>query len=181
MKKIALTLFVLCLVIVSAGVGLLLYIRPEHRLNLSYKPLAIDQKVMNIIAERKLEVTLTEHDMNQLLKEWLSANRMLSPQLEITGAEASIHNDLMTVDVNLSYYGRVSMGAQLKYKLSWSDPYLYAELEQASVKKLDIPKHWIRTDKVQIPIGEQLPPRVNISKVEFADDSLKIRFKIRLF
>lgn len=181
MKKLALIIIGCCVIIIGLGIGLLLYIRPVEELGLEYKPLVIEEKVIGMIAKRKLEVTFTEDEVNSMLKKWLSENAHVSELLEITGAQGTLQGNALTMDVNANYANRIPFGAKLHYILSWEAPNLIAELQSVTVKKLDLPIKWIQTQRIILPIEQQLPPKVHINKVEFIDQHILVKLKVNLW
>ncbi|MFD2612323.1 hypothetical protein [Paenibacillus gansuensis] len=180
MKKAAVSLLLVCVLIVSAGLGMLWYVRPEQPLDLEYKPLAIENKVLEMISSRKLETAFTEEELNQALKEWLAANNFLSEHWEITGAQGRLNGERMDVDVNVLYAGRVPVGATAVYRLTWDNPNLIAEPVEVQVKRAKVTAAQAGLQPVVIPIGDQLPLGFSISKVTFEAKSVRVKFRFSL-
>ncbi|ANE46135.1 hypothetical protein SY83_07400 [Paenibacillus swuensis] len=181
MKKAGIGLLSLFIVVALAGASMLYYIRPEKALDLSYDPLSLESKVMGMVQQRKLEMTITEPELNNLLKEWLSLRPLLSESWEITGAEGSLAGTIYTVNANLLYANRIPVNAVVRYQLVWASPDLVAEPLSIHLKDLKLSAQDLGLDPIVIPVGQQLPPGLNVKKVTFGDNNVTIRFGIRLF
>ncbi len=119
--------------------GVLAYIKPDKSLDLNYREVALAGKFNEILKTRKLEIRLSEEEVDHLLRKGLSQRPQVSADLAVTGARFSLNGNRLTADVNLLYRDLVPIGATLNFTLDWKDPYIAAEHTETRIKALNVP------------------------------------------
>jgi hypothetical protein len=164
---------------VAAG-GALWYVKPERPLDLSYTKISVADKILDMVQRRSLEVSVTEADLNNLVKAALAARTELPHHLKLTGVDAKQHGDVLTVDVSLLWQERFAVGATLTYRMSYREPNLLLTRESVRVKQLTIPTSWLQTDpELAINLYDKLPKLVGIQNVAFDPSGIRIALKLR--
>ncbi|MDF2962338.1 MAG: hypothetical protein K0S39_4073 [Paenibacillus sp.] len=167
------------LIALLAG-GLYGYVQPQHTLDLAYTDLPVRNKLADMLASRKLEVELTEPEVNSLLKKAL-ANQMSNRQdFEITGARFTLLGSEWVADVNLLYRKRWKLGAALRFKVSWQEPYIMAVHTGTRIRQAELPLEWFRLKPVQVPLNDHLPKLTAIKDIAFLEHSLKLSLGLKL-
>lgn len=171
-------LIVLCGIAVIAlllGVAAVRSVKPTETLDWSYEPVSIARLVGDMVRERKLEVLLTERDLNNLLKERLSAHRRVRPEATLTGARFEQQGDELIAFVNLLYINRIEIGAKLHFTLEWRAPDLAATHIRTEAGRWTIPPEWFRLDPIVISIDDSALPLVKVRDVVFLEEGIAIR------
>ncbi|UUZ84185.1 hypothetical protein LJK88_10865 [Paenibacillus sp. P26] len=83
LMKGPLALVFLCMLILAVSIW---YVQPAQKLDLAYGEFPLKDKVFSMLMSRRLEVTLSEQEVNDLLKKALAAHAQIRPGLELTGA-----------------------------------------------------------------------------------------------
>ncbi|UJF32143.1 hypothetical protein [Paenibacillus hexagrammi] len=180
MKKLVIFL-VTAAMLVACFVALIRYVRPAQALDLNYVEVSAGDKIAAMLASRKLELVLTEADIDNLLKKQLAAsaaNGQLPPQIRIEGAQAKLHGDVLEADVNLRWKDRLPIGAKLFFTLSWNRPNIELIHTRTQIKDVKLPPAWLQLATVQIPIEAQLPKLIGVKEVQFEEDAVRIHLKL---
>ncbi|NEW08556.1 hypothetical protein GK047_21385 [Paenibacillus sp. SYP-B3998] len=166
---------VLLIVVLAGG---LWYIKPTEVLDLNYKELEITNKILDIIKNRKLEVVLTEQDVNNMVKKQLAARQTLPNDVRIEGAKISVHGTMLEADVNIRWHDQVPVGAKMWFNLTWNNPNLQIEHVATQIKGFKLPNAWLQLAPFQIPIEQHLPKLIGVKTVVFEDRAIQIDLKL---
>ncbi|MBP1993357.1 hypothetical protein [Paenibacillus eucommiae] len=177
-KKLILTVTgIIILLIILIGV-LIVYVKPDQALNLQYKEIVIMDKVADMVKKRKMEVQLTEEDINNLLKKQLALQTDAMNDVEILGAQIHLQGPLVEADVNLRWKNKVQIAAKLFFQLEWDSPVLEIEHLETRIKNFQIPNSYFHLEPIRIPLDESLPKPLGIRELLFNEDSILIHFKL---
>jgi|GEM_PF-2409477 len=141
---------------------------------------SIADKVLEMIAKRSLSVTVTEAELNALVKQELYKQRFISNDLEMTGAETMLDGDRMTVFTDLVYKGRVRFQLKHQFQFAWEAPELTATHLSTSLKDIPLPASWFPIGTIRVPLsfGEKVPAEVR--QVQFLEDAVQLDIKLLL-
>ncbi|WP_028547528.1 hypothetical protein [Paenibacillus sp. UNC451MF] len=170
------SLAIICALLLGAAYW---YVQPAKTLDLNYSELQVRDKVTNMLTSRKLEVELTEPEVNSLLKKALAAHTHPSTNVEITGAQFSLEGSEWVADVNLLYKGQWTFGAKLYFDMSWKEPYLKATHTATRIKEAAVPLEWFHLNPLQIQLNDYVPKPAAIREIAFEDHGLRIGLKLR--
>lgn len=155
------------------------YIQPAQPLDLHYSELQVRDKVTSMLTNRKLEVELTEPEVNSLLKKALAAHSHVSSDLEITGAQFSLEGSEWVADVNMLYKDQWAFGAKLYFDMSWKEPYLKATHTATKIKEASIPMAWFQLNPLQVQLNDYIPKPAAVREIAFEDHGLRVGLKLR--
>jgi hypothetical protein len=159
--------------------GAIFYAMPDQALDWHFQEVSIIDKVADIIKNRKLEMQLTEQDINNLAKKQLSAHTALPHHIKLIGAQFHLHGTQLEADVNLLWEERVPIAAKLLFQLNWNNPNLEIQHVGTQIKQADIPLEWFQLEPIEIPVGNNLPRLIGIKNVNFDPSSIRISFKLK--
>lgn len=175
MKKLFISLFVLLFVVVIAGTGALYYIKPEQKLDLSYRNVTWKELALDMVSRQSTELVLTGDDLNNLAKKSLADNPLVEKDIVVTGADFNLEGALLIANLNMVWKNRVSAGLQVTYSLRWENPNVIATVVKAQVKGLSLPTSAF-SDRV-IPVGKELPKVLKIKNLVWGGNEVKVQFK----
>ncbi|MFC6230184.1 hypothetical protein ACFQI7_20385 [Paenibacillus allorhizosphaerae] len=155
------------------------YVKPEQKLDLAYSELPLRDKLAGMLVNRKPEITLTESEVNELLKKALAARPDVRPDVTVTGARFDLQGDQLTADVNVRIKRRIEAAATLRFDLDWKEPYLIAVHTGTFVKQVGIPGSWFHLEPLQANLNDYLPRLAAIRSVAFENAGVKLSFKLR--
>ncbi|WP_426448900.1 hypothetical protein ACP26L_29625 [Paenibacillus sp. S-38] len=179
MRVLMKTIFLTGAVLVIAAALLLWFVRPPQPLDLTYKELPLREKALDMLRSRKLEVTLTEAEVNELLKKALAASPQVSANVRITGARFYLEGEALSADVQLLYRNRWEAGGRLFFDLAWQDPYLTAVHTGSAIRGLHLPDAWFRLQPLQTDLNSYLPQAAAIRDLHFEPDGVRLSFRLR--
>lgn len=159
-------------------VGLVWYIAPDEDLDLTYAEVPIQQKIVNMAKNLKLETAITEQEINDLAKKQLAAHPRIGQDIEVTGARFELNGDSLTAHLNLIYRGLIRTQAAAYFQLEWRKPSIVATLLRTEVKGYELPPAWVSLKPIAIPIEDKLPDFVGIRSVDFEPNGIVFRFKL---
>ncbi|WP_435168749.1 hypothetical protein [Paenibacillus glycanilyticus] len=174
-----LIVIVVLLAAIAAGGGLWLksYVAPDEKLDLSYDPVSIKDKAVEMVANLKPEIVLSESDVNNLIKSQLqSSPTSLPPDMTLDGARFEVNGDRLIAHLNMTYRDFLPVGMLATYKMSWQAPNLTFEPLSLTVKNYDLGKD--RLDRIVVPI--ELPSLIAIGNMEFQQDQIVIKLRLQL-
>lgn len=154
-------------------------VKPDQVLDLQYEDVSVVGKMLDIIKNRKLEVQLTEQDINNLVKKQLSQHSGLPYHMTITGAQLRLQGDQVEADVNLLWDNEVAVAAKLFFQLSWKKPDLVITHVRTEVKRVNISQDWFHLDPIRIPLSPNLPKLIAIRDVAFDPNAIRIQLMLR--
>ncbi|MCZ8517136.1 hypothetical protein O9H85_33255 [Paenibacillus filicis] len=166
----------LCVVLLAVT---LWYVQPNQKLDLSYAELPMKDKVFSMLMSRKLEVTLSEQEVNDLLKKALAQHTQVKPGVTLTGARFYLQGERLTADVNLLVQGSYLAEATLDFELGWEEPNLTAIHTGTRIKDIRVPLGWFRLEPLRLPLNDYLPRRLTVRDIGFSGSTVKVGFKLR--
>ncbi|WP_128659841.1 hypothetical protein [Paenibacillus sp. 598K] len=178
MKWLQRLLIGLLLLIVLLGLGLwggLRYVAPQESLDLAAEPLRLGDKAQELLRGGRLELLLTEADVESLIKSELQAKPKVTAEAEITGARIELSGDRAIVHANVMYREQIPIGVVAAYRLSWQAPALVAEPESLHVRSIRLPSDQL--DTLRFSFADQLPDFLEIGEVTFESDGVRIALK----
>ncbi|MFC4101812.1 hypothetical protein [Paenibacillus xanthanilyticus] len=155
MKFIRLLLLALVFVLTAAALTVYLYAAPREELDLSYRPVPLMERAVEMLRRQSLELVLTEDDLNQLAKRSLALHPNVRPNVRITGAAFGLEGDRMIADVNAKLFGFWPVGLHAVYTFRWEAPNLIGIPIGMKAGGIALPEE--RIGELVIPIGEELP------------------------
>ncbi len=179
MRKIFALLGAVIIAAVLLCAGVLWYVRPEEKLDLSYSEVSLSGIWSGIGKTSPLKVRLTEREVNDLLKKYVSANRKLSERAEIAGVRFRLLPDMLAADADVLYAGKVHIGTTSYYSLAWNNPDMTATYLYTEVKGFRFPPGWLRLDSFRIPVGDRLPPFLRIKNVTFGHGYIEFELALK--
>lgn len=166
-RKTLIALVVLVVLAGSAGAGAVWYVRPAEELDLKYAPISVQQKVLDMIKNRKLEVRLSEAELNDLLKWRLAEHRSPRPDVWIEGASFRQRGNRLSARVNLKYADTIRVGAILDFELIWQNSELIVRHVGTHLRGLSLPVSWLQLDPVVVPLRFADIPFVEVKRLDF--------------
>ncbi|WP_256758723.1 hypothetical protein [Cohnella sp. WQ 127256] len=175
MKKLLISLFVLIVLVVIAGVGSLYYVKPDQNLDLVYEEVPLKDRALDMVRRMSPELILTSEDINNLSKKSIADNPQVEKDVLVTGADFNLDGDLLLADLNVIWKDQISAGLKITYRLHWNHPNVVATVEKAMMKGITLPNSMF-SDRI-IPIGEDLPKLLKINKLEWGGGEVKVKFQ----
>ncbi|MCU6796648.1 MULTISPECIES: hypothetical protein [Paenibacillus] len=169
-------LLILCILLLGVSYA---YAQPDRLLDLNYSEISVRDKLTDMLANRRLEVVLTESEVNDLLKKTLSSRAQLNEDWKLSGAQFNLKGNQWTADVTLMYKDKWPIGAQLFFTVKWEDPFLTATHTGTQIKQLSVPMDWFQLQPLQIPLNDYLPKPAGIRAVTFQDNVVRLALRRR--
>ncbi|OCT14631.1 hypothetical protein A8709_24935 [Paenibacillus pectinilyticus] len=177
LKKILLIIVALAVIAVVMLVIVIQYVKPTESLDLHYKEISISSKVADIILSRKLEVRLTEDDVNNLVKKQLADHSVLPNDFRMEGAKLNLQGSTIEADVNLRWQDKVPIGAHTTFTLAWEPPNLVIQHVNTQIRNWQLPSAWLQVAPVEIPLQSFLPKLIGIKNIVFENKDIVIQLK----
>ncbi|WP_010271123.1 hypothetical protein [Paenibacillus senegalensis] len=180
MKWIKRLVIIMASLVLAAVIGtsaLLWYSQPDEKLDLHYEELSIYRKAEEMIRNREPALTLTEQEVNHLLKQAVVRYVELPPEVEITGARFRLGDSRLMADLQLRYRELVSAGATLDFVVAWEAPDLVISLDRLAVKRLTIPA-LIEPQSFRFSLEDQLPAVIDVTDVSIQPSGLRMEFAV---
>ncbi|SDP12437.1 hypothetical protein SAMN04487897_1388 [Paenibacillus sp. yr247] len=177
LKKLFIFAIAVLVILMAALVIIIRHVKPTEALDLDYKEIAIGSKIADMIKNRKLEVQLTEQDLNDLVKKQLAAHKALPNDIRIEGAKLTLQGSNLEADLNVRWHEQVSIGAKMMFTLAWNPPNLVIQHRNTQVKGIQIPSEWLPLVPMEIPIEDHLPILVGVKNVVFEEKAMIIQLK----
>ncbi|GGA09052.1 hypothetical protein GCM10008018_63380 [Paenibacillus marchantiophytorum] len=178
LKKILITAICLLLILLLAVVLLIRHVKPTETLDLSYQEISIGSKIADIIKTRKLDVQLTEQDLNDLVKKQLSAHQQLPHDFQLDGAKLTLNGSHLEADLNLRWRDKVPIAAQMQFALAWNPPNVVIQPVRTSVKGMQLPNEWLHLEPISFSLEEHLPALIGVKNVVFQDKAVVVQLKV---
>ncbi|WP_372662625.1 hypothetical protein [Cohnella sp.] len=175
MKKLFIILFVLLFVAVFSGVGVLYYIKPDQKLDLTYEKVTLKARAVDMARRLSPELILTGADLNNLAKQSLADHPQVERDVKVIGANFTLEDDLLIADLNLIWKDLISAGLQVTYRLHWDNPNVIVTVEKAKMKGISLPVS-LFSDRV-IPVGQELPKFLKIKDLVWGEGEVKVQFE----
>ncbi|MFB9328515.1 hypothetical protein ACFFSY_21490 [Paenibacillus aurantiacus] len=174
MRKLRLALLAIILILAAAAVAAYVYTGPREELDLSYQPVPLMERAVQMLRRQSLELVLTEDDLNNLARRTLSREPNIRPHVRVTGASFELEGDRMIADVNVKLFGFWPVGFQAVYTFRWESPYLIGTPIEMRAGRFPLPKE--RIGELSIPIGEELPI-IRLDQVFLKDGEVHVRIR----
>ncbi|PZE21362.1 hypothetical protein [Paenibacillus xerothermodurans] len=179
MRQLLRALIGLAIILGLAAGGLYYYVQPAEPLDLNFSAISLRDELNHIMANRRLQVELSEREVDSLLKMALVTYPPQQKDIEITGARFRILNDHMIADANLLYRERWEIGATLHFTLDWKDPYLIATHTGTNIKQLQVPPGWFQLEPIRFAPNEHLPMPLAVRNIQFLERRVLVDLKVR--
>lgn len=153
------------------------HVKPTEDLNLDYEEITISSKIADIVKNRKLEVQLTEQDLNDVVKKQLAAHQVLPNDFRIEGAKLTLQGSNLVADVNVRWREKIPIGAQMMFTLAWNPPNLVVQHRNTSIKGMQVPSEWVQLAPFDFPIEDHLPKLIGVKNVLFEEKAIIIQLK----
>jgi hypothetical protein len=177
LKRIFIFIIVVIVILAAAIVMFIRHIQPTEVLDLNYQEISIASKIADIVKNRKLEVQITEQDLNNLVKKQLSAHQNLPNGVRIEGAKLTLQGSQLVADVNIRWQDKVPAGAQLLFTLAWDPPNVVIQHQSTRVRGIQVPKEWLQLAPIELSIEDHLPLLVGVKDVRFEEKAVLIQLK----
>ncbi|MCC2685178.1 MAG: hypothetical protein K0R75_2077 [Paenibacillaceae bacterium] len=179
MKKLLIFVLLLASLAYIGKAAAFRYIAPTDTHDLSYSEISIAPKIVDMVKNRQFAATLTEADVNSLLKQALARHPQLNDEVTVTGADFHLDGSRLTADLNLLYHGNIPIGATCYFQLSAAGSVLTATYDGATVKAIAIPPAWVTVPPLEIDLNEYMPSLVGIDRIDFAGTGVTLHFALR--
>ncbi|MCZ8519219.1 MULTISPECIES: hypothetical protein [Paenibacillus] len=179
MRVLVRTFFLAGVLLVFVAALLLWFVRPQQPLDLTYSELPLKEKAADMIRSRKLEVVLTEGEVNDLLKKAVAARPQVSPNVRMTGAAFHLEGAALSADVRLLYRDRWEAEGRLYFDLVWQDPYLTAVHTGTEIRGFRLPAGMWELDPLQAELNSYLPQAASIRDLHFEEKGVRVGFRLR--
>ncbi|MEC0266670.1 hypothetical protein [Paenibacillus anseongense] len=177
LQKRFIFLIVVVLFLAAATVLFIRHIQPTEDLDLNYQEISIGSKIADIVKNRKLEVQITEQDLNNLVKKQLSAHQNLPNGIRIEGAKLTLQGSNLVADVNVKWQDKLPVGAQLLFTLAWDPPNVIIQHQSTMVRGIQVPKEWLQFAPIELSIEDHLPLLIGVKDVQFEEKAVLIQLK----
>lgn len=173
-------LFGFLLVVGIVGGGLLLYVSSEPKLDWSYgETPSLAEKIEAMIAERSMSTTITEAELDAIVKAALYERRRVADGAELTGAAASLDGDVLTVRTDVTIAGRMRAPLTHRLRLAWEAPDVVATHESTMLKDIPLPASWFPIGVIRVPLrweGATLP--IEVERVTFEPEGIRVKLRL---
>ncbi|KQX45193.1 hypothetical protein [Paenibacillus sp. Root444D2] len=177
LKKIVIFAIAVVIILTAALVIAVRHVKPTETLNLDYKEVTISSKIADIVKNRKLEVQLTEQDINDVVKKQLAAHQVLPNGFRIEGAKLTLQGSNLVADVNVRWREKIPIGVQMMFTLAWNPPNLVVQHRNTSVKGMQVPSEWVQLAPFELPIEDHLPKLIGVKNIRFEEKAIIIQLK----
>jgi len=166
------------LLVIALIVAVIVYIRPDKVLDMSYEPVDMKVKVWNMVKNKVPEIELTGDELNNIAKKkMVEALKTTNLSVEVTGAEFIIHGDEVEAKLN-GKWGMLPFGVTLFFHMESSGSNLILEHISTQIKQVTIPNSMWSLEPITFSLKEHIPDIVGIDQVNFKTDSIILTFKI---
>ncbi|MEW4372497.1 hypothetical protein [Paenibacillus kandeliae] len=171
----------LVLILIFGGsVALLSWmIAPQRQPGLAYTGLDMKAKIIEMVKQKKPEITLSPAEFNDLAREELMERAARFPAgITITGADFSWKGNVVQADVRGSLWG-IPFGALLDFDAERQGNALVLTHTHTTVKHGAF--NWPHLQPISISLNKYVPAIVEVSDLQFGDQQLTVTFKLDLF
>ncbi len=138
----------------------------------------IAEKVRGMIASQSLSTSITESELNALVKANLYERRRLGEQAEITGADATLSGDTLVVRTDVTIAGSFRLPLTHRLTLEWEKPDVIATHVSSSLKDIALPASLFPIGTIRVPLALDGRIPAEIDTVAFEDDEIRLKFKL---
>jgi hypothetical protein len=179
LRKLLYTIVILAVISFGLFWAAVQAFKPEQSLDLNYKEVSVVEKTLAIVKNRKLEVQLTEQDLNNLLKKQLSQHAVMPNNVTITGAQFKLHGNRVEADVNLLWNDKVAAAAKLFFLMEWKNPDVEITHLSTQIKQMQVPQDWFHLNPIRIPMNQNIPGMIGIKDIAFDPDMIRIMLMLK--
>jgi hypothetical protein len=179
LRKLFYTIVILAVISFGLFWAAVQAVKPDQILDLNYKEVSVVEKTLNIVKNRKLEVQLTEQDLNNLVKKQLSQHAVMPHNVTITGAQFKLDGDRVEADVNLLWNHKVAAAAKLFFLMEWKNPDLEITHLSTQIKQMQVPQEWFHLNPIRIPLTQNMPKMIGIRDIAFDPDVIRIMLMLK--
>ncbi|SDX51467.1 hypothetical protein [Paenibacillus sp. CF384] len=162
-KKIGITLIVLLVLVIAAGVGAVMYVKPTEKLDLKFNEVPLMERALTMIKNLRTSFVLSEADIDNIGKAAIRLKPEYQPGVLITGARFNLEGERLVAHLNLKLKDRLPVGIVIYYKLEWNNPNLVAKVDEAKLRGITLSKGYF--DDIVIPLGSELPELLHIKGI----------------
>ncbi|WP_144028283.1 hypothetical protein [Paenibacillus ferrarius] len=177
LRKRFIFMIILLVVIIGAPMFIIWQVKPTEALNLDYKEISIPSKIAEIVKSRKLEVQLTEQDINDLVKKQLAEHQVLPHDFRLEGAKLTLNGSNLEADLNLRWHDKLPISAKMMFTLAYHSPNMSIQHVSTSVKGTKIPSEWLHLDPIVFSIEDHLPLLIGVKNVVFEEKAVVVQLK----
>ncbi|WP_138754892.1 hypothetical protein [Paenibacillus sinopodophylli] len=187
LKRLMLLLVVILLLLGGALWWLVSYVAPDEQLDLSYAPIDVKGKALDMVKNLKPELVLTETDLDHLIKQNLkndygigdanSSAIMLREDVRLDGARFELEENRLVAHLNVTYKERLPAALEAVYALEWQPPNIVLRPQSLFLKKSRLPLSML--DTIIIPLDLPAYDVVTIGDVQFEQERIRIGFKLQ--
>ena len=178
--KWLLVALVILLVIAAAGVAWLAWmVAPQRHPGLDYTELDTTAKIQTMIQQKRLEITLSPQEFNQLArKELLDHQEDYPLGLHIKGADFTWQGNVVQADLTGDYLG-IPFGALLDFDARLQGNQLVLTHRHTTVQHGE----WTGAllEPIDISLTKYFPAIVEVKQMEFGKNEVLVRFRLDLF
>ncbi|OAB40946.1 hypothetical protein [Paenibacillus glacialis] len=166
------------LLVIALVVAVIVYIRPEKELDMSYEQVDMKVKVWNMVKNRVPEIELTREEMNHLAKKkMVEALTTTDTNVKVTGVEFSIHEEELEAKFN-GKWGVIPFGGTLNFHMKSNGSDLILEHTSTRIRQIEIPSSRWSLAPITVSLNEYVPNLVGVDHINFKTDSIVLFFKI---
>ncbi|WP_411349065.1 hypothetical protein [Paenibacillus sp. WLX2291] len=168
------------ILLLGGSVALLSWmIAPQRQPGLAYTGLDMQAKIIEMVKQKKPEITLSPAEFNDLAREELMERAARFPAgVHITGADFSWKGNVVQADVRGSLWG-IPFGALLDFDAQRQGNALVLSHVHTMVKHGAF--NWPHLQPISISLNKYVPAIVEVSDLQFGDQQLTVTFKLDLF
>ncbi|MGO4179739.1 hypothetical protein AB4Z17_01055 [Paenibacillus sp. TAF43_2] len=188
LKRLLMSFIVILLLLGGALWWFLSYIAPDEPLDMSYAPIDVKEKALDMVRKMKLELVLTESDINHLIKMNMkdelaisrleSADQEFAKAIHLDGANFDLEENKLIAQMNITYKNKIPARLDAVYSLDWESPNIILKPQSLSVKAIQLPLSMLET--IVIPLDLPAQDVVTVRDVQFENNQIKIRFKLQI-
>jgi hypothetical protein len=179
LRKLIFTIVILAVISFGLYWAAVQAVKPDQDLDLKYKEVSVVEKILDMVKNRKLEVQLTEQDLNNLVKKQLSEHADLPNNVTITGAQFKLNGNRVEADVNLLWNHKVAAAAKLFFLMEWKNPDLVITHLSTQIKQMEVPQEWFHLNPLRIQMAQNMPQMIGIKDIAFDPNAIRILLTLR--
>jgi len=188
LKRLLISVIVILLLLGGALWWFLSYIAPDEPLDMSYAPIDVKEKALDMVKKLKLELVLSESDINHLIKMNMkdenaisrpeSADQGIAKDIHLDGANFDLEENKLIAQMNITYKNKIPARLDAVYSLDWESPNIILKPQSLSVKAIQLPLSTLET--IVIPLDLPAQDVVTVRDVQFEKDQMRIQFKLQI-
>lgn len=180
-KRLVVAIALLLALLLAGGWWFISYIAPQQKLDLTYEPINISAKALDMVKRLKPELIITEEDVDNLVKMQLqdgAANQTLPPNVKLDGAQIELNGDQLLAHLNVTYLNTIPAELLVTYQLSWQAPNIVVEPVSVNLKGIALSTD--NLERITIPLEMSIQNLVTVSDVRFEGDHIVVKLQMQL-